>query len=235
MRSPLPVDRESRQPLTLTSTNRLSIVSGLSWTTTLTILVVAFLVLVLIYVQLSPRDNGDVWIRYDTLGSKGPRYQLQFDHHNVTSWRESHAHGNGEWALRIDDQAMIPAELLDEEESHYQQWFQRHFPEANEIREKELYLDPSFLGDPYSIQVPADMRFHTAHCVLALRRYWKARESGQHVCPRDIDHRHIKHCLDSPDEMAFPESPGDSSQGNKTIKDQQDNPIVLLWKTKICW
>ncbi|EAT86296.2 hypothetical protein SNOG_06465 [Parastagonospora nodorum SN15] len=169
-----------------------------------------------------------IWVRYDLKGSQGPKYQLQFTHHNASSWAAKNPHQNGEWAFRIDDQAMIPAHLMDEEEQLYQRWFQKRYPEKNQIRMDQRYINDSFLGDPDQIKVPSDKQFHMAHCVRALRRYWQAKETGKHVCPRDIDYRHMKHCLDSMDEWAFP----DGERGS--IKPVVDSGTwKLIWETKI--
>jgi hypothetical protein len=171
-----------------------------------------------------------IWVRYDLQGSQGPKYQLQFTHHNASSWAAKNPHQNGEWAFRLDDQAMIPAHLMDEEEELYQRWFQNRYPEKNQIRLDQRYINNSFLGDPDQIKVPSDKQFHMAHCVRALRRYWQAKETGKHVCPRDIDYRHMKHCLDSMDEWAFP----DGDRGS--IKPVVDSGTwKLIWETKVCF
>jgi len=171
-----------------------------------------------------------IWVRYNLQGSQGPKYQLQFTHHNASSWAAKNPHQNGEWAFRIDDQAMIPAHLMDEEEELYQRWFRTRYPEKNQIRLDQKYLNESFLGDPDQIQVPSDKQFHMAHCVRALRRYWQAKETGKHVCPRDIDYRHMKHCLDSMDEWAFP----DGARGS--VKPVVDSGTwKLIWETKVCF
>ncbi|KAF2771172.1 hypothetical protein EJ03DRAFT_268753, partial [Teratosphaeria nubilosa] len=170
------------------------------------------------------------WQRYDISGSIGPQYQLQFSYQNVSTWAATNDHSDGRWYLRIDDQAMIPHDLVDDEERHYQAWFQARYPEMNDIRLDGDYLNEAFLSDPSAIQVPADRTFHMAHCVRALRRYWQARESGHHVCPRDIDHRHMKHCLDSLDEWAFPEGPRGSVASSMGM-----NTTRLIWKTKVCF
>jgi hypothetical protein len=159
-------------------------------------------------VERSPHQPGNsAWQRYDVKGSVGPRYQLQFSYSNLTDWAKLHSHTNEKWFLRIDDQAMIPAALVDEEELHYQAWYQARYPEMNAIRLNQTYLDEEFLGDPEAIQVPADTTFHMSHCVRAVRRYWQAKETGRHVCARDIDYQHVKHCLDALDMWAFPEGP----------------------------
>ncbi|KAH6675056.1 hypothetical protein B0J14DRAFT_443205, partial [Halenospora varia] len=172
-------------------------------------------------------ENG-IWVRYDLKASQGPKYQLQFTHHNASSWAAKNPHDSGEWAFRIDDQAMIPAHLMDEEEMLYQRWFQKRYPEKNQVRLNQDYIKDSWLGDPDKIQVPSDKQFHMAHCVRALRRYWQAKETGKHVCPRDIDYRHMKHCLDSMDEWAFP----DGERGS--IKPVVDSGTwKLIWETKV--
>ncbi|MCJ1444133.1 MAG: hypothetical protein MMC23_004634 [Stictis urceolatum] len=191
------------------------------------------LALLAVLFMFSPRTAMEkAWMRYDTRGSKGPKYQLQFTHHNVSEWAENNPHSNGEWALRIDDQAMIPAHLLDDEERRYQKWYQERYPEMNEVRTKQLYIDEGFLGDPMAIQVKSDKTFHMSHCVRALRRYWQAKETGKHVCPRDIDYRHIKHCLDSLDGWAFPEGKRLENQGGM---EQEEDNWVLIWETKVCY
>jgi hypothetical protein len=175
------------------------------------------------------------YLRYDTIGSEGPRYQLQFSYANVTAWKKSHPYSHGEWFLRIDDQAMIPATLVDEEELRYQQWYQTRYPEMNAIRLNQTYLDENFLGDPEAIQVPADKTFHMSHCVRAVRRYWQAKETGRHVCPRDIDYRHIKHCLDALDMWAFPEGARGSVGEMHMQPARTDDTTRLVWKTKVCF
>lgn len=207
------------------------------------------------------KDIG-IWQRYDTSGSIGPRYQLQFDHHNVSSWEARYPKPEDTWFLRIDDQAMIPLSLVDDKELHYQRWFQTRYPEADQIRLNGDYLKQSFLSDYKAIRVPADKTFHLAHCVMVVRRYWWARESGHHVCPRDIDFKHIQHCLDALDSWAFPEgprrslplpstshgahgghsapvsdnkmSPGTAAHEKEYFVDENDG-TRLRWITKVCF
>ncbi|RDW59540.1 hypothetical protein BP6252_12627 [Coleophoma cylindrospora] len=228
--------RETRQSLLGTASSKpLNSRWNINWHRARNYIVISIVFLVIALLSLFSalhKQHGDVWVRYDTHGSDGPQYQLQFDHQNVSTWAESHLQER-EWFLRIDDQAMIPAELLDEEESRYQRWFQQRYPEMNEIRLQQDYVNSTFLADPYSIQVPSDYTFHMAHCVRAFRRYWQAKETGRHVCPRDIDYRHMKHCLDAMDEWAFIDGPRMSTNGEEMGPDA-DN-IVLIWKTKVCW
>ncbi|KAL1614911.1 hypothetical protein SLS54_009360 [Diplodia seriata] len=195
--------------------------------------------------------SGRYWQRYDTRGSQGPKYQLQFTHHNVSEWAARYPQSNGDddtWFLRIDDQAMVPAGLVDADERRYQRWFRQRYPDADHVRLAGDYLAQAFLSDPAAIQVPVDRAFHMAHCVLAVRRYWIARETGRHVCPRDIDYKHMKHCIDALDMWAFPEGPrrstlppGGAAHGShhggdagKAVVDESDE-TRLVWRTKICF
>ena len=192
-----------------------------------------FLVLKTLHSSSSPLET---YQRYDTTGSDGPRYQLQFSYLNVSDWAASHLHSGDDWFLRIDDQAIIPRGLVDEEELHYQAWYQARYPEMNQIRLNHDYLKEEFLGNPEAIQVPADKAFHMSHCVRAVRRYWQARETGKHVCARDIDHRHMKHCLDALDMWAFPEGPrGSFSEMSNKMASETKDTTHLVWKTKVCF
>ncbi|KAH8807287.1 hypothetical protein F5884DRAFT_788890 [Xylogone sp. PMI_703] len=234
---------ESQQRQSIVSKLKSSLLTaGQSWRNSILVRVVFWTTIAGIFIFIAAISRGDysksfhqhyehgVWVRYDLKGSEGPKYQLQFTHHNVSEWAAKNPHDHGEWALRIDDQAMIPAHLMDEEELRYQRWFRQRYPEKDRIRLNQDYLKESFLGDPDQIQVPTDKAFHMAHCVRALRRYWQAKETGKHVCPRDIDYRHMKHCLDSMDQWAFP----DGERGSvKQIVDPGTSH--LIWETKVCF
>lgn len=88
-------------------------------------------------------------------------------------------------------------------------------------------MNGTWLADPARDLVPVDDLFHFSHCVLALRRYIKAKQTGKHVCGRDIDEEHMHHCLDSFDWWAFP----DGEMGQKL-----ENPKrPLWWRTKVCF
>lgn len=211
---------------------------------------------------LSQNRLPQFWQRYGLGSSAGPQFQLQFDHHNVSAWGARYPEPNNEWFVRIDDQAMVRPSLVDAHELRYQRWFRQRYPEADAIRVRGDYLKKSFLGDPSAIQVPADKEFHMAHCVLAVRRYWRARETGKHVCPRDIDFKHMQHCLDALDMWAFPEGPRRSVPAHGAMKghmpqgvqERQDNQTTedgglgsgkwridesdktrLVWRTKVCF
>ncbi|RDL38082.1 uncharacterized protein BP5553_05515 [Venustampulla echinocandica] len=196
----------------------------------LTAAAVLILVLTLTVFWAWSRQQPLAWIHWDTTGSEGPRYQLQFTHHNVSDWDAALPHGNDDWFVRLDDQSMIPPHLVDETELRYQKWYRNRYPEVDAVRLNESYSKESFLSDPFAIQIPIDDLFHPAHCVLALRRYWQAKETGKHVCPRDLDRRHMKHCLDSLDEYLFFE--GERGSIREIPKIQQD---TLVWRTKVCF
>ncbi|KAF2275404.1 uncharacterized protein EI97DRAFT_400303 [Westerdykella ornata] len=136
---------------------------------------------------------------------------------------------HGEWAFRIDDQAIIPLHLMDEKEQHYQRWFEKRYPETKQISRNRDYINETWLSSPLVDKVPVDDMFHFSHCVLAVKRYVKAKMTGQHVCGRDIDQEHIQHCLDALDWWAFPEPGGKRG-------DLVPNPLHdLSWRTKICF
>ena len=170
-------------------------------------LVIVFVVLLLSIIHFTSRDKTDEfhsWVQYDTCGSNGPKYQLPVDASNASSWA-SYAQEPSLWTLRIDDQAIIPVNLLDNEERRHQAWIQRRYPEMNQIRLNGSYLDETWLSSPALNQVPSDELFHFAHCVLAVKRYVKARDTGRHVCGRDIAREHVQHCLDALDWLVFKE------------------------------
>ena len=190
------------------------------WTLTLLILSALFLFIVaIIYIKRDP-----TYIRYDTSGSTGPRHQLRIYWQNASSWAQKHPQDTDEWRVRIDDQTIIPRALYDEDEDRYQQWYRARYPEAAAVVDNLNYVRPSWLGS-LDMMVPWDDQFHFAHCVLALRRYWKAKESGRHVCGRDIDHAHVYHCLKSLEERVFVEGP----------REKMDPPQFLYWQTRVCF
>ncbi|KAF2109807.1 hypothetical protein BDV96DRAFT_475220, partial [Lophiotrema nucula] len=141
--------------------------------------------------------------RYPTPGSIGPKHQARLQWGNATEWARKVRYNKQDWRVRMDDQALVPSSLYDEEEEHYQKWFQQRYPYMKGLIDCMEYIHPAWLGSE-NISVLWDAQFHFAHCVLALRRYWKAKESGRHVCGRDIDFAYMKHCLDSLDAKAFP-------------------------------
>lgn len=180
----------------------------------------------LVFSIINPHSNAGAgeYIRYPTGDSEGPKHQLRIYIENATEWARNNPHDNGEWRVRVDDQAIIPAHLYDDEEDKYQQWFAARYPHYTEIVEKKNYIRPSWLGS-WNVGVPWDKQFHDAHCALVIRRYFNAKESGKHVCGRDIDYGHVKHCIDSMDAKAFPPGP--------MVK--EDPPMWMYWKTKVCF
>ena len=191
-------------------------------TTTLLILGLPLLLVLLVSVFSTFEKTkwpSDGWIKYRTANSEGPRRQLRIFYHNASAWSRNNPHDHGEWGIRLDDQALIPAELYDEDEDRYQQWFINRYPEMHQVVLHKQHIRPSWLGS-LQVEVPWDHQFHLAHCVMTLRRYWKARESGTHVCPRDIDYWHIKHCLDWFDAYAFPLGPKGGKSGEYDLADQ---------------
>ncbi|KAK4249456.1 hypothetical protein C7999DRAFT_39439 [Corynascus novoguineensis] len=228
-----------------------------------TTLGLAFLIIgALLLHLLFPGQKPRFWQRYALGSSSGPQLQLQFNHHNVSAWEARYPEPNKEWLVRIDDQAMIRPSLIDAHEMRYQRLFEQHYPEPDAIRLRGDYLKESFLSDPSAIQVPTDKEFHMAHCVLAVRRYWWAREIGKLVCPQDIDFKHMQHCLDALDMWEFPKVPrrslpGDNAmkghmlhrvqerRGSRTAEDgeiengnwliDESDETRLVWRTKICF
>jgi hypothetical protein len=166
------------------------------------------------------------WTQYRTEGSIGPRYQLSIDASNASSW-SAYAQDPSLWTLRIDDQAIIPIHELDDEEKHYQEWIQRRYPEMDQIRLNGSYLNETWLSSPAVNEVPTDELFHFAHCVLAVKRYVKAKDTGRHVCGRDIDREHVQHCLDALDWWAFPEG--------RRGEDLPNSNRTFWWRTKVCF
>lgn len=162
---------------------------------------------------------------YSTEGSIGPYYQRHVTPENATELVEHMK--PGEWTLRIDDQAVIPTYLLDEEEAHYQKWFQNRYEEMNRIRTSGDHMNETWLSSEAIDNVPTDGVFHLAHCVLAVRRYIKAMETGHHVCGRDIDKEHLNHCFEVLDWWAYPE--------DRKGEDLHNENITFKWRTKICF
>ncbi|GKZ22398.1 hypothetical protein AbraIFM66951_011566 [Aspergillus brasiliensis] len=126
-------------------------------------------------------SKDDLWLHWNTTNSIGLTNQLQF----TRPWPSfldyfSEHQQQQEWYTRLDDQSMIPTTLIDATELKYQKWFQNRYPEMERVRQTGDYLNTSFWEDPYAVQIPTDALFHPAHCLLAVRRYWIARETGRH-------------------------------------------------------
>ncbi|KAF5611496.1 DUF3328 domain protein [Fusarium subglutinans] len=163
------------------------------------------------------------YIRYSTPGSDGPKRQLRILYHNATEWSQKNPHDNGEWKIRMDDQALIPAAAWDPEEDRYQAWFHDRYKVMSTAVKERSFIRPSWLGSLHMI-VPWDDEFHLAHCVVTLKRYWKAKETGKHVCPRDIAPNHIEHCLNWFEGYVFRPEPQLPKMGS-----------TMAWQTKVCF
>lgn len=179
----------------------------------------------ILYLQttISRGSTEEVWIAYPVAKSQGPLIQLRIEESNSSEWVTTHEHHQDTFAFRIDDQTLIPKELLSPQETYYQDWFRKFYPQLSDIYSAGQHLDEQYLGAASTNLIHVDLRFHLSHCVLALRRYWQARESGTHVCARDLDPGHMAHCLDTLDEWAFPPS-GIPPKHN----------VYLEWITQVC-
>ncbi|KAF2822096.1 hypothetical protein CC86DRAFT_253682, partial [Ophiobolus disseminans] len=144
------------------------------------------------------------WTAYSTHNSIGPSTQLALTAQNASSWSHSH-NSTQNYVLRIDDQALVPIELMTAEEKKYQDWYMARYPEIKQIMGEEMYLNESWLASAAVNEVPVDDLFHFSHCVLALKRFFLARQTGHHVCGRDIAEEHIRHCVESLEWWAFPD------------------------------
>ncbi|KAF2647366.1 hypothetical protein K491DRAFT_576509, partial [Lophiostoma macrostomum CBS 122681] len=165
------------------------------------------------------------WIAYDTSGSIGPRYQLSITSANASSFATSSSYLGTQWTLRIDDQALIPLHLLSSTEREYQEWYLNRYLVMDQLLQNQAYLNETWLASSAAGEVTVDDHFHFSHCVLAVKRYIEAKETGKHVCGRDIDREHVQHCLDALDWWAFPEG---------RIGESVSNPIRPLgWRTKV--
>jgi hypothetical protein len=122
------------------------------------ILAIFVFLLVLVKVSLSATVHQP-YVRYPTPGSSGPKNQLSIFWQNASTWA---THDSGEWRVRIDDQAMVPAHLFDKDEERYQQWFYTRYPEMRQVVDNQDYIRASWLGS-LDIQVPSDREFHFAH------------------------------------------------------------------------
>lgn len=170
------------------------------------------------------------WISYPTPNTQGPRIQLRIDSSNSSAWSAANPKSSTEYLFRIDDQTMIPAHLMTSQEARYQQYFDTNYPQLSKVYEANNHLNATYLKavENHNETIDIDLKFHLSHCVLALRRYWIARETGKHVCPRDVDPGHIGHCLSALDEWAFP-SPGRDT-GHSFIT----TIGALTWITQVC-
>lgn len=124
--------------------------------------------------------------------------------------------------MRLDDQSLIPMHLVDEQELRYDQFLRTRYPEMAEVADTLAWTSLEFLHDPNALMMPVDELFHMGHCVRTFRRYWQAKETGRHVCPVDIDYRHIWHCFEALEEHFYPLAP--------RVADESS----MSWRTKVC-
>lgn len=211
---------------------------GSPWLFPLSLLVILLLIGIGILASIwvtpgnSHSDNSEAgfWLTWNTSQSIGLKNQLQF----TKPWARFVEYFDEEtirqpWFIRLDDQSMVAPDLIDDTELKYQRWFRERYPEVEKIKLNGDYLNESFWSNPYSVRVLTDPLFHPAHCLLALRRYWIARETGRHVCPRDIDYKHIQHCLDSLDDIFFV----DPKKGPVVTLEDSDNKMP--WLVNACF
>ncbi|KAF1968960.1 hypothetical protein BU23DRAFT_478482 [Bimuria novae-zelandiae CBS 107.79] len=180
--------------------------------------------------RASPDPN--VWLSWDLpKDSKGPKNQLQFTwpHPNFTTWSAESGRNIDDFYLRLDDQTLIPTASVDASELQYQSWYATHYPWFATLGDSRAYLNSTYWRSPRSLPLKIDHEFHVAHCVLTMKRYWKARESGRHVCPRDIDHGHISHCFGVLESYAF------SGFETQHRMDPQVNGTELMWIVNACF
>ena len=197
-------------------------------------------------------SNTHGHIQYPTpLENEGPRHQNNLLSSNISAFRTRH-NITSEFTLRLDDQALIPTALVDEYESNVQQWFATNFPVLATVRDSGDYLEPSYLdfeGEGRE-RILLHERYHIAHCTTAFRRYLRALQKQQHICPRDLDLGHLDHCTGQLERFAY--RPRESwelveRQGNlheDTVdrlmgKNEEFDPygvqVMLVWHTDVCY
>jgi hypothetical protein len=178
-----------------------------------TVVILALSILLLVAVGITSllafRDHlnkPELWLHWDHKRTVGlEQLQFTFPHPNFTSWAKETNHENEEWYVRLDDQSMIPARLVDEDEERYQQWFRNRYPVFEAVRASGDYLNETYYKHTLHAHalLQIDPQFHVTHCVLVMKRYWRAMESGRHVCPRDVDYKHINHCFEVVEQFAI--------------------------------
>jgi hypothetical protein len=86
--------------------------------------------------------------------------------------------------------------LFSEHEYRIREWFASHYPQLDEVVRNHLNTNSSYLDFPETQrQFPIGDRFHVTHCVIALRRFWRALDEDAHIAPRDMHMAHLDHCL----------------------------------------
>jgi peptidoglycan/LPS O-acetylase OafA/YrhL len=165
------------------------------------------------------------FIRYPTpKQNKGPRFQEMLSPSNVTTWLLPFK-SMDDYISRLDDQTILLNSSFTAYEVRIREWFAQHYPQLEQVVQNGLNLNSTYLGPPKTQrQFPIDDRFHVTHCVVALRRFWKALDEGVHVAPRDMDMAHLNHCLAQLERF--------SMDDNHWCK---DSGMFLQWETMVVW
>lgn len=199
----------------------------------------------------SPSSSAGLeYIEFPTPSSNtGPRHQQYLLPSNVSVLPSLNGSA-GEFILRLDDQALMPAAFVDERELEVQGWFATNFPLLASVRDSGRYLEPSYLDYSGTATGPERLllheRFHIAHCTTAFRRYLRAVREDRHVCPRDLDLDHLSHCTHQLESFAYRprESWGAVSElgdlpdrilGHDEESDPDYMQVVLTWHTDVCY
>lgn len=158
--------------------------------------------------------------------SQGPRHQLNLVANNVSQWANSNDLGG--YIVRLDDQSLIPNRLVTEREETYQSFLRARYPQLQAVVDSGKHLDPWFLAatDAPKNLITMEPAFHLTHCIVALRRYFDAKENNAHVCPRDIGQGHVRHCLGVLEDYAF--------NGKSPFADAGPDQF-LIWGTDVCF
>jgi hypothetical protein len=167
--------------------------------------------------------SRDLWIYWDVKNTTGlDQLQFTYPHPNFTTWAAETNHDTDNWFVRLDDQALIPPHLVDDDERRYQDWFGKHYPVYKAIGDSKDYLNETFWKHAMHAhtKLEIDHGFHIAHCILAMKRYWKAMESGMHVCPRDVNHGHIGHCFVVLEQLVIVDFPSIGTMSEQVIGTQ---------------
>lgn len=183
--------------------------------------------------------------------NEGPRHQKYLLPSNVTQFITQDSAENETFILRLDDQALMPAELVDRHEYNVQKWFADNFPILASVRNlgnhfNDSYLDYDGTDGTGPQRLLLNERYHIAHCVTAWRRYLRAVRKGRHVCPRDLDWNHLDHCTMQLESFAYrprhlwgtgPEA--EDLQDRFMELDEKDDPartqVMLVWHTDVCF
>jgi peptidoglycan/LPS O-acetylase OafA/YrhL len=173
------------------------------------------------------------YIRYPVpINHIGPRFQEKLSPSNTTTWLPSHLQLS-DFYFRLDDQSLIPLNATTDSEREVRKWFATHYPQLEDVVRMGLHLNTTYLGPPDSQRrFRVDDRFHITHCVVSMRRFWRALDTGTHVAPRDMDMGHLNHCLTSLEDFTMNDYLWckDSRLGP-----QWETRLGLQWETTVVW